>query len=346
MSFIVSVAGPTLTDLRQGVLDREAAIHSFTLSCHLDSIVRSPDGHLNLDGSEDIEVSAEVTGRLRYASSGTVHDAAGQRSEQVLGAFNGSEARSMQTRGSKTFRVGQIDPQRFGVSFRVDPLEFTTQYFGNPISFELLKPDTVCLGEDVWDGHPVQVVEVQHEPPEKGADYCKSRFWIDPSRGFAVVKRATLARRSPDEKWAEYYRAEGFDHSEVQPGLWVPMRVHLETVNVQDKNVEQGMILLSYKIQIKRWELNPPLGDSTFTFAFANGVHITDRISGRSFTTKIVSDQGLADQLAMDEVDGRRSIGRVRWILLCVNAALVLILVSFVVYRHVGRTAASAHRRS
>ncbi len=335
---VLGGADPGIDDLRQGVMDREAAIRGFKLSCQINTFLRSTDGKkISLSGLEHVTASADVGGRIRYESSGSVREERGDRQEAVLGAFDGNQARSMQTRGTDRFVVAVIDRTRSAVSFRLDPSEFVNQFFNEPVSNVLQRPNLIAVGKEAWDGRDAQVLETDYDPPEQGVDYRKVRFWIDPSRGFAVVKRAALARRSPEQEWAEYYRAEGFDHREIDAGLWLPMRVVVETANVTDKQIEQGTVLASYKVQVQEWELNPKFANSEFRLAFPAGVNVTDRISGRSFQAGAITDQLLADQLSMEESDGRGwGFARARWLFVSANAVVVIAVALLLIFRRKG----------
>ena len=194
---------PSVSDLRQGVLDREAAIHAFRLSGTLKTDLSLDGKAVGLSGTEHVDICAETGGRLRYESSGQIVNRGRVETERVLAAFNGSEARNMRSAGLDQYRIGEIDRTRGSLFFRIDPLEFVIRLFNRPISEELRRPAVVLVGQEIYDGRPSYVLEVSHAPPQKGADYKKTRFWVDPSRGFVVVKRAALARRSLKDTWQE-----------------------------------------------------------------------------------------------------------------------------------------------
>ena len=61
------------------------------------------------------------------------------------------------------------------------------------------------------------------------------------------------------------------------------MRVVVEMVNVEDSDIPAGKILGRYLLNVDRWDVNSSFGDSTFTFAFAEGVNVSDRIRGTSY---------------------------------------------------------------
>ena len=199
---VIMLPGETLSigDLRQGVLDRETAIQTFTMRAHLDTVLRDENKTISFQGSEELTIYAEPTGRIRYESSGLVHEQSGKRSEKVLGAYNGTEARSMRSLGADRFVVGEIDRNRSTVYMRVDPREFITWFFGKPVSVEIGLQGAALIGEEKWDGSLTYVVEVEHAPPLDTNILRKSRLLIDPSRGFAVVRRSVLARTPPATK--------------------------------------------------------------------------------------------------------------------------------------------------
>jgi len=335
LAMTLSAVSPSLTELSQGVSDREKAIQAFSLSCHADTELREQSLQLTFVASEDVEVRADSGGRLRYESSGDVKDGNGARKDRTIGVFNGTEARSMRSLGADRFLVGQIDAAPSGLYTRFDPWEFVTAYFRKPVSSYLAQPKVSLIGTETWDGRAAQVVEIQHDLLPNGSDYRKSRFWIDPSRGFAVVKRATLARRTRADKWVEYYRAEGFNHSEVQPGIWLPSEVRLTTVDLTPEDVGQPKALVSHKIRVKEWRLNPAFGDSEFTFAFVERINVEDHIHGTTFQVSTVTDQNIADQLKLDPALGGRSNQRRNLhAFLYFNLSLAILLSSVFAYKH------------
>jgi hypothetical protein len=339
---VLSTSDPSLSDLQQGVIDREAAIRGFRATCHIDTFADDPKTRLNLTASEDVKFSAEITGRLRYESSGDVKDQGIAKYEMVLGSFNGSEARSMRNLGAAQYAAAVVSRERSSVRFRVDPCEFVTSYFHEPISADLKSRNVTIVGRENWDGRPTVVVEVEYDPPPNSTDNRKSRFWIDPSRGFAVVRWAALTRISPpNDEWCEYYHVDGFDYKEVQSGVWLPMRVVMETLKAKNKDPAlRKKPIFGYKIQMKEWELNPSFDDAEFTIAFAKGIGVENQISGTSYFTRQITDQDLSDQLTMERLTKEAIPPKSRrWLLLWVNGAAALTWVSVIVYRRARRRA-------
>jgi hypothetical protein len=274
-----AAAGPTVDELRRGVAAQEAALRSFKLSCHIDTLVSYNGKNIAFVASEDVEIIGDLDGRIRYESSGTIEKDSGTpgvtRTEKVLGVFNGKEARNLRTL-NEVGRVGVIDRVRTAAGCRTDFLEFFATYHHEPVSACLNRPNLVRLDDDTWDGRPVQVVETSFDtPPGKSKSY-KYRLWIDPARGFAVVKRASLVRETVDDKWEEYYRVEGHDYKEFG-GFWLPMRAVAQLLHVGEKDIRPGAKLSDHRIEVRQWEVNPAVDDAMFTFDFPQGLGITDR---------------------------------------------------------------------
>jgi hypothetical protein len=333
LSALLAATPPSAADLRQGILDREAAIHGFRLSCHVDTILQINGKTRNLEASEDIDISTDARGRIRYQSSGNVTDNGRAAFEKTLSAFNGTQSRSMRTAGGPNFRIGEVIGSRSRLYCRLDPWEFVTCFLEGPISQCMSNMKVEVVGTDTWDNRLAYIVDLI-PPPRAGAkDRRKGRLWVDPSRASTIIRRAILAQRFEGDKWHEYYRVECFDHKEFQPGLWLPTRVELITSNALDDSIALGAVLFSYKVRISKWELNPTFGDSEFTFPFSDLVNVTDYSANTHYQVRSVNDQSIVDQLAMSGVNKGPLSGSGRRMLVWGNVVVVVAIAAALIFR-------------
>ncbi len=102
----------------------------------------------------------------------------------------------------------------------------------------------------------------------------KTRYWIDMERG-VIVRRTALLQRTPDQGFREYTRIESDDHKEIVPGIWLPMRVLYESVDVPK---DGGPEVMSWRFEGGNadWVVNKKVPDSLFRLTFPDDVPVSD----------------------------------------------------------------------
>ena len=185
------------------------------------------------------------------------------------GAFDGKVARSLNGYGDGKFHSGGIS--NYLTWHGIDPRDFTTDYFDSRVSAKIEDRGATVAGQVPWDGRTVTIVDTI---PQGTKDKRKYRFWIDPERKI-VVRRAIVIQFLPGQPWQEYTRIESSDHEEIAPGIWLPMHVMYESVEVT-KELAPEKLSWSYEGRNRDWKVNQDLPDKTFALTFPPNVRVND----------------------------------------------------------------------
>ena len=162
-----------------------------------------------------------------------------------------------------------------------DPREFTTQYHSKKVADIIRSRGARIIERVEWDRRPVVVVETTAIGDEQKRCY---RFWIDPERN-VVVRRAIFVRYKDDQPWQEYSRIECHDYQEIDTGIWLPMNVKYESVDVTPELTPEKLSW-SFEGKNRDWHVNQELPAETFELPFPDGVRVNDH---RSPSQKAVS---------------------------------------------------------
>ena len=145
----------------------------------------------------------------------------------------------------------------------------TVRYLGKPIAQILSQADAAIADSKTWEERPVIVVEAAvPKSPASTAEF-KTRLWIDPSRGFAVVRRQSVARYAPGRPWHVHFDSASYGLVEASPGVWLPTRV--EDKNFGVPPVEQNWLdlVVSDTIRYCDWKVNADIPASKFQIQLA-----------------------------------------------------------------------------
>lgn len=322
-------------DVRSAVGDYERAVNLVSLNAKFEILQcprERPDLRLTLHSDEHCIVDSsgrarcEVRGqRFRIPASG----AALINDQQFVGTFAEGECRSAE--GTDRLTSGRITNQRSDLGWTIDPREMTTHYFRKPVSVIITEAKGMLVGKDKHDGAEVLVIETEIH---KTSEEWRYRFWIDPSKNFAVVKRAALIRILPDTPWIEYARIIGFNYKEVQPGIWLPGRVVQESFDPSKEQVVQGKEPpLSWRFTSKElsWLVNPQVSTETFRLEFPSGIVVEDHINDRAYVVGHVADAALDEQA---DVARNWLSSESRGWSLKLNVLLVVVLIGVVFWRY------------
>jgi len=145
----------------------------------------------------------------------------------------------------------------------------------------LADPGAEILPElEVLDGHPCHVVRL--------GNYFKA--WFAKDLGCSLLRRESYIVQ-PDGEPIIAYRVVCEDHTEVKPGLFIPLRI------TQDVGKATAKRLGSYNIiiyAIDNIEFNPPLSDEDFVIDFPDGLLIEHTatgirfFAGKAFSRKVI----------------------------------------------------------
>ena len=161
-----------------------------------------------------------------------------------------------------------------GLSFHEGPapLEFTTHWLRLPISSILAQGNGRVVGVETSDEWSLIVAE--KVPVKHGAEY-KTQFWIDPARGFAVVRRCAYARNDPNAKWFMQMEANSFNLKEVAPGIWLPSNVELKR-QVFLERINAVRNVTEEKGRFTDWRVNQHVPDSQFHVNSPDGTPVRE----------------------------------------------------------------------
>lgn len=329
----------SIRDVCSALRDTHAAIENFSVAFRKDITIRplnAPDKLVSL--YEMATLVADARGRGRYeAKRSSIDYVAGGKNkiheEVVVAAFDGKRTKSMVRVGK--YSRGTITEARSDIPWEMDPWNFLTHYFGEPIYKQLEQPGANSIGEFKWHGRSVLGFETSAvaDPSDPGCQW-KYRFLIDTDRNFAVVERAGLVQLASDLNWVVYTRISAYDHTEVAPGIWAPMRIEHESFNPTKEGTRKGLpppLSWRWDIKVTKWTFNQPLPDSQFDVRFEPTTVVNDRVLGRFYQVAVITDQALADEAsAAKDYLVRRPWRRVAvWCALGVFLAATLLLVGF-----------------
>jgi hypothetical protein len=144
-------------------------------------------------------------------------------------------------------------------------LMFRLHYVGTPIGQILAQGDARVAGSETWEGRPVFVVEAGLPTQRPGKVEYQQRLWIDPSRGFAAVRKQSVVRYSKEGPWHLHYDCASYDFHEIAPGVWLPSRVEDKNFGV-DPPIERAKLDLVFHdvIRFRDWKVNSKIPDSKF----------------------------------------------------------------------------------
>ncbi|MCH7725305.1 MAG: protein kinase, partial [Planctomycetes bacterium] len=271
-----AVDPPSLADLIEGLQKTEAAIKNLSVTTEYVKLQK-----FSLPVEEPVRMEL-VTKAIVTSDGRAWNDCVGQQVNiepngkdvriyrgRWRSAFDGKVAHSMSAYEDGDFSFGSIDG--YMGWHGINPQEFTTHYFGKPISTYLLRPGSSVVRQVMWDDRKVTIVETA---PRGTRDKRKYRFWIDPERR-VVVRRTIMAQFKPGQEFREYSRIESRAHQEIRGGIWLPERMKYESVEVIDYTKPEELSW-SYTGTNKDWKVNQDLPDETFRFDFPKNVRVTD----------------------------------------------------------------------
>lgn len=202
---------------------------------------------------------------------------------RVITAFDGSVARQLWWDADTEVGIAQAQPSG-AVSRSADEARRLTGAEGYRLLTSLAYG--VALSAVVRETHGVAVdsVEVPEagrsvyriQIPAQGAGKSDELFYVDPERGFAIVRWEALTDHDPSEVW------DLLDPivSEVAPGVWLPVEAWRYTWAGPRAS---SRLVSACHFTVSKVAVNSGVDDSLFTIDFPPGTPVLDRDTGRSF---------------------------------------------------------------
>ena len=274
----------TLAEIRDGFtkFERRIANLSVNSTAKVDSHYRSASGGpipkgLIQDDAYDLRQNCistwivDVSGRIWQKHSALVTAIRANKSEvkhelEIESAFDGKRGRWIETEHLAEGDRVQIRENNRPFTYAIaSPLDFSVHYVGTPIRQILAQGDARVAGAETWEGRPVLVVEAGLPTQLRGKDEYQQRLWIDPSRGFAAVRKQSFVRSTKDGPWHLHYDCASYDLREIAPGVWLPLHVENKTFVVGPPLERVPLNLLMHDvIRFRDWKVNSNIPDSKF----------------------------------------------------------------------------------
>lgn len=336
----------TVEDILAGLREREAAMANFRVQSTIKGTLRAsgiyrtppgPDTLVSLD--ESCVVFADASGRLRNEFNGqSLNLATPEKLFPIkhLDTFDGTRAVMLEGRPDKAgWDSARIVANYYEFHWKKNPKELLNHYGDKPISAMLADGKPQIATTFKWQGLDAVTVETT---PVKNNGFGKAQFDVVPDRGFLVVRKATLARFTPEQQeWQEFTHVLCEEAVEVSAGVWAPARSvyeSFETTKTKPPTVTKDV---SWRYEFKnQWTFDPEVDETTFSAKIPGGLFVVDTITDKTYQSVDVSDQDVADQVSagksLQEVVGgeaESSNGRL-WVALAAGAAALLLVADLV----------------
>jgi hypothetical protein len=286
------------TDLGRAILDAEAALKAVSVTCDYKLQTFSLTNKQLLSPVMRHGVcSFDSTGRCRYEGFGDLRDGSDKRSfqERNIAAFNGSRMKAM-TGDKQRYLRGRVS-ENSGMPWPLDPREYLYRFAGNQVGKTIMEEGSQITGWINWDRRKVIAAETKIYPGPEGSDKTKIRFYIDPDRGFSIVRRSFAIFKPGSNEWFDYNVIEGYDYNEISPGIWVPSLVKWNSYGASSTELSPLQIG-RHEIRNSNWVINAKLPDTYFDLEFEPGIIVTDEQSGKIYQTVNLNEDQIASQVA------------------------------------------------
>ena len=189
-----------------------------------------------------------------------------------LTVYDGTESREFKTQSVAQLPMVSIHQHP---SWYVDsPLEFTTQYFREPISESLRDDGGSVVGTGRFQGRSVVIAETK---PFVSDAARKMRFAIDVERNFTVLRREIMVQFTGESDWKTYSYREGKQLQQCS-GVWLPTEVVYESVGPHpgDKPAD---LLWRDELKLSDWKVNQSPPASVFQSPIPQAAWVNDHRS-------------------------------------------------------------------
>jgi hypothetical protein len=124
---------------------------------------------------------------------------------RLRSAYDGKVAATLNGGADGPFLTAQLD--RWPAWQGINPLEFTTHYFREPVSKFLVRRGVRVVGQEIWDSRPVTIVEdepgtfdckgLRYRSREPGSPASRDPVVRTPRELAGLLPRAAPRARSP-----------------------------------------------------------------------------------------------------------------------------------------------------
>lgn len=336
--FVVSCASmATGDDVLSAMEDREQAIKSVSVQLSADcfgfSGPEQPVLQFHWDGSTVVEHSG------RYRFEGTRRAAAGNPLRQVQ-VFDGKRRREASGEGERLTN-GREGTNSYPLFVPLNPWLLVSQFDDGVEASQYLRERNPTVADAEWpDGAgKTRSVFIVEGASRLGVDgkLRKVQAYVDPSVGFAILRKTMLARAESTENWMPSWELTLSDYAEITPGLWLPHRA--ERTIYEFPSEDRFQPYQRIEMRCDNWALNAEVADATFEFQFPAGVAVNDETTGKLYMSGTIKDPVIAAQVR----DSQALLARQRWLRwLSIGAGIVAVVGVAIVLRFVLRRAAPA----
>ncbi|MGC8641275.1 MAG: hypothetical protein ACP5XB_15530 [Isosphaeraceae bacterium] len=201
-------------------------------------------------------------------------------------------------RPSKTGRLFGTIEEHKTYYWAVEPAQLCFLLRWSPDDYLKKVGRVVVDGTELMDG--VETVRIAWEFESTGPDAPgsgrKGLFWVQPSRGYAVVRSEEQARAAPNSPWQPFMFREWKSMSKVGD-VWLPGKVtYREMANFTGRAPE---IVHEATAIFDRWKVNQRLPKAVFELKFPDKTWVTDRVNGRTYVKGAITDRKIAGQVRL-----------------------------------------------
>jgi hypothetical protein len=195
-----------------------------------------------------------------------------------------------------------------GLWWAIEPVQLCALTRWSPESYLARVRQIAMDGSELIDGVGTMRITWESEEIEPVGAARKGTFWVQPSRGYAVVRSEEYARVDPNSEWLFSMR---YEWKSVKPVgyMWLPEEVRYKELRYRTDGSSE--IAHELTAHFTNWKINQPLRKNAFDLEFPDKTWVTDDITDRSYRKGAINDAKLARQAAQAKVlaeEGRPAV--------------------------------------
>lgn len=312
--------GPSVAAVAEQLLARDRGIRTYACELQIEARTQSEQTGQIVDYAivERIEVDRESdrfmvhrVGQLPQPPAphlGKSTDWLQQRTETV--AFDGESTNVMTkmpglepgsgTSTSIILRRGTVIKGRQG-HWTFDPGELIGTSGGYPIGDLLLQDHFQASSESSG----LVMLSCEHSPAGTDASdrRGRSRYWVDPAKGYAIARFEFALWRGSLDGWVTYWTGQVEDWEQLD-STWLPRVYHREFWALGEGATNR--LMDDMRITVSNWSLNRPIPDDHFRVAFEPGTTVNDTDRGTVYLAAQITNATIArDAAVAKELQGR-----------------------------------------
>jgi hypothetical protein len=137
------------------------------------------------------------------------------------------------------------------------------------------------------------LLECDHPPqPQRPGVFCKSRLWLDESRGVVLTRMEWLVKYGSTGQWVTYLKSEILDWVNVE-GFWLPHRYSQRLVDIKEDG--ESRLVHDLIATITNWSVNHDISPDRYKVVFEPGIYVTDSDRGTTYKVGQITNAGLAE---------------------------------------------------